>query len=485
MTNNHPNPKLQISWNLAQLGVLIFPLIPSLGGIGLFLALAGVWWQKYRRILRYPVNKGLAIWSVLLIIISVFAFKPGESFLGLANFLPFLIFFAAFSVLIQTPQQLQRLAWLLVIPSLPVVILGFGQIFWGWSTSTQLLGILGWVLEAGGNPPGRMASVFIYANILAAYLIIVFTLGLGLWVEGIAEFTVKWKNNSQSFCKDKPNTGLFQFGKNLAYLLAPPFNKGGWGGKNSGNKQVSLSEEDARPSANPPIDVWQIGFLTVTVIVDAIALILTNSRNAWGIIVFACLAFALYQGWRWLVTGVMAIATAVLGAAFSPSPLREWLRIIIPAYFWARFTDQLYPDRPVALMRVTQWHFALSMTGQRPWLGWGLRNFTPLYEQKMNLWLGHPHNLLLMLTAETGIPATVLLFGLVGWILAQGVLLVVKGFSGERERFIFFTYLLTFACCILFNAVDVSLFDLRVNTLGWLILSAICGIVYREGMGHK
>ncbi|MCP2729564.1 O-antigen ligase family protein [Limnofasciculus baicalensis] len=463
--HKHPDPKLQIYWNFAQLGVLIFPLIPSLGGVGLFLALAGVWQQKYRQIIRYPINKGFAIWSIWLIIISGFAYKPGEAFLGLANFLPFLIFFAAFSVLIQTTQQLRRLSWLLVIPSLPVVILGLGQIFWGWSTPTQLLGILGWVLESQGNPPGRMASVFIYANILAGYLVIVFTLGLGLWIEAISEFTAKSGNNLiiavVTILKTRGLSQLLKFWTNKQKTIA-----------SSSHPLSSLS-------------AGKIGFLTVTVIASAIALILTNSRNAWGIIIFACLAFALYQGWHWLVAGVVAIATAVLGAAFSPSPLREWLRIIVPAYFWARFTDQLYPDRPVALMRVTQWHFALSMTEQRPWIGWGLRNFTPLYEQQMNLWLGHPHNLLLMLTAETGIPATILLFSLVGWILAQGVMLVVKGLSQNCDGFILFTYLLTFGCCILFNSVDVSLFDLRVNTLGWFILSAICGIVYREGMAHK
>ncbi|MCP2731581.1 apolipoprotein N-acyltransferase [Limnofasciculus baicalensis] len=36
-----------------------------------------------------------------------------------------------------------------------------------------------------------------------------------------------------------------QFGKNLSYILPPPFNKGGWGGENFGNKQVSFPKQDA------------------------------------------------------------------------------------------------------------------------------------------------------------------------------------------------------------------------------------------------
>ena len=122
------------------------------------------------------------------------------------------------------------------------------------------------------------------------------------------------------------------------------------------------------------------------------------------------------------------------------------------------------------------------MTQQRPWTGWGLRNFTPLYEAKMQIWLGHPHSLLLMLTAETGIPATILFFGLVGWVMAQGILLLAKmHFTGLlQNRLIIFSYLVAFGCCTLFNTVDVTLFDLRVNTLGWLLLAAICGVVYKK-----
>jgi O-antigen ligase len=230
-------------------------------------------------------------------------------------------------------------------------------------------------------------------------------------------------------------------------------------------------------------------FLSVAVIGNAIALILTNSRNAWAIAVLACLAFGLYLGWRWIVLAVTTAAGTVLWASFGPEFGRQWLRsTIVPPFFWARLNDQLYPNRPLALMRKTQWQFAWNMTQERPWLGWGLRNFTPLYEAKMHLWLGHPHNLLLMLMAETGIPATLIFCGLIGWILTQAVLMVRVWADIEpledraswlQDKLIFFTYLVAFGGCSLFNLVDVTLFDLRVNTLVWLLLSAICGVVYQ------
>ncbi|MEW5856598.1 MAG: O-antigen ligase family protein, partial [Cyanobacteriota bacterium] len=365
--------------------------------------------------------------------------------LGLFNFLPFFIFFAAYSELIQTPAQLRRLAWILVVPSVPVVILGFGQIFLGWASPALLEGIVGWALQPKGNPIGRMASVFMYANILAAYLQIVFILALGLWIQ-----------ESKRRSPQPPR------------LRAATLEK---------REEAKGKRKDVFPF---PI-TWRMGFLSVAVIGNAVALILTNSRNAWAIVVLSCLAFAFYQGWRWLIAVVGAIATSILWAAFGPSPVREWLRAIVPYYFWARLTDQMYPDRPVALLRTTQWQFAWSMTQQRPWTGWGLRNFTPLYEAQMKVWLGHPHSLLLMLTAETGIPATIFFCGLVGWVIAQAVLLLAtRLISSLRNRLILFSYLVAFGACTLFNVVDVSIFDLRVNTLGWLLLAAICGVVYQK-----
>ena len=173
----------------------------------------------------------------------------------------------------------------------------------------------------------------------------------------------------------------------------------------------------------------------------------------------------------------MAAVATLFGAAFAPTPLNQWLQIIVPKYFWARFTDQNF-DRPVAILRSTQWQFAWNLSKEKPWSGWGLRNFTPLYEAHLQTWVGHPHNLFLMLTAETGIPTTLFLFGWVGWILGKAVLLLINwpSIDSRKDRLIVFSYLVAFAACTIFNMFDVSLFDLRVNTIGWLLLAAISGI---------
>ncbi|MEG5174944.1 O-antigen ligase family protein [Microcoleus sp. B3-D7] len=476
----HPDPRLQVPWNFAQVGMLIFPLIPILGALGLFLGLGGTCKQKFRQISRRPLNRGFAILSALLVITAVFGHNRIEAFIGLYNFLPFFILFVAFSSLIQTLPQLRQLSWMIVISSIPVIILGLGQQFSGWSGIDQLQPVFGWVLAPQGNPPGRMASVFMYANILACYLTIAFILALGLWIEEVS-------------CK-----------------------------LSVGSCQLAVVSRHHLPMPNSqfPIPNYRFLFLSLAVFGNAVALIFTNSRNAWGLAVLAVLAFAFYAGYKKLLAAVVSVASTVFLSAFGPEPLRQYLRIIVPAFFWARLTDEMFPNRPTATLRTTQWEFAWSMTQQRPWTGWGLRNFTPLYQAQMQEWLGHPHSLILMLTAETGIPATLLLFGLVGWVLVGGVLLLanwplfpahikhdpiatqevaenalvlnqksiinstnqVAGQQGVRaaDRLIFFSYLLAFAACTLFNTVDVTLFDFRLNTTSWLLLAAIWGVCDRQ-----
>ena len=194
------NKSLQKPWQYAQLGLLLFPLLTPIGSLGLLLALVGTWRQHYKKIIQRPLNWVLAILSGWLVLIGCFAFRPTDAFLGLFNFLPFFGFFAGFSALIQTPAQLRRIAQILVFTSVPVVILGLGQLFWGWATPEAwkgVFGTFGCAIAPGGNPPGRMASVFMYTNLLAGYLVIVFILSLGLWIESFQKLGVRSQKGSE------------------------------------------------------------------------------------------------------------------------------------------------------------------------------------------------------------------------------------------------------------------------------------------------
>ncbi|MBN3910385.1 MAG: O-antigen ligase family protein [Nostoc sp. NMS1] len=472
----------QSSWNYSLWALLIFPLSPLLGAVTIGFVSLITWLKQSRKINRRPINWGFALLSLLLIASAGFADDKTAAFLGLFNLLPFFLLFVAHSALIQTFVQLRQMAWVLAIGSMPVVILGLGQLFLGWSLKLEILWVvLSWTIAPGGNPPGRIASFFLHANTFAAYLTIVFILSLGLWIEEWALGMGHW---------------AWGMGHG-AWGMEKRQGRQGRGGRQGRDYSIIPPCPPCLPAPSSPLPPLPITpypqrgphlprsplpfiFLTIAVIINFITLIFTNSRNGWAIAIFACLAYALYQGWRILVSGVAAIVSSVLLAAFAPSPVAQIFRSVVPTFFWARLNDDMYPDRPVALMRKTQWEFAWSLAKEHPWTGWGLRSFSGLYKAQMQIPLGHPHNLFLMLSAETGFPSTFLFCGLLGWILITGFQLLRKPkYINTEDRLIFFSYLLAFVGWVLLNTVDVTLFDFRLNVISWLVIAAICGVLHR------
>lgn len=409
-------------WRWGQGMFFIFPLLPTFGSLGLLVIALGITIQQRQELLKRPIVWGLFALSLWLSLTAITAEYPQEAWLGIANFIPFFIVFMGISLLVETPTQLRRLAWLGVVASIPIAFLGIGQMTLGWTTPEALEPLLGWVLVEEGNPSGRLATVFMYANIAAAYFLVMLTLAVGLWVEAY-----RWRK-----------------------------------------KQV-----------------WEWLGLTGIMILLAIALVLTSSRNAWLMAVLVTVTFIIYLRWYGLIALGGVMATGIIGAAFAPSPLNQWLRQLVPRYFWARLNDQMYSDRAVETLRTTQWQFSWELIQQRPFLGWGLRNFTPLYEEAMGIWFGHPHNLPLMLGAETGILGLLLFLILVGSAIARATLLLTIWSDlaptpgtqqWQQDKLIFFTFIVAFLALTLFNLADVTLFDLRLNLLGWLLLAMIHGV---------
>ncbi|MEL6928149.1 MAG: O-antigen ligase family protein [Cyanobacteria bacterium J06600_6] len=401
----------QGTWLCFCASVLFLTLFPAAGALGLVIILGIVWRSQYQTILRDYLNQALLVLTGILILSSALAKYPADAWLGLANFVPYFILFMALRCLITKPEQLKQLSWLIVFPSLPIVFLGLGQIWLAWDTPPLVKSILGWELIPLGVPPGRMSSVFNYTNFLAIYLAIAFILTLGLWLANWQRRSDRWKN---------------------------------------------------------------LILLTVIVLADLSGLVLTSSRNAWGIAVLALMAYAFYLGWRWIVWSISGMAISILWAAFVPQAGGTHLRRVVPSFIWIRLSDRAY-DRPVETLRLTQWQFCWDLIKDRPLFGWGLRNFTTLYEAKYNFWLGHPHSFWLMFGAEAGLAALLLLLAIIAKIMLRAVQ-ALSTWCDQETKTIFYSYLLAFIASVVFNLADVTVFDLRVNTLIWIILAAISGV---------
>jgi O-antigen ligase len=346
-----------------------------------------------------------------MIIASIFAYNPGESLLGLIHFVPFFLMFLGLRTLMTNYNQLFFIILPIVFNSIIIVLLGIGEVKFGWQTPNLFFKqLLGWRLIAYGMPEGRMSSVFPHANPLTLYLTtaLIFTVSLLIY---------RWKKKI-----------------NVTNLL-----------------------------------------LIVTIILNLIGLILTSSRNGWIITFFSFIAFAIYLNWH-LILQLLAFGGIIIGwASFGNLPGQNWLRKIVPSFLWQRLSDQMYPDRPLPTLRTSQWHFCLDLVTDRPFFGWGLRNFSILYEEKTSIYLGHPHNLFLMFGAETGLITLGAIMFIIGRILWQGILALNTLKLPKSEAIILFSYLVVFSSFIIFNLFDVSIFDLRLNLLAWIILAAISG----------
>ncbi len=214
------------------------------------------------------------------------------------------------------------------------------------------------------------------------------------------------------------------------------------------------------------------------------ALVLTDSRNAWGGLILA-LPFVLGPS-RWLlILPLMAFVLVPVTLASLPgidSNLQSLARKFVPDNIWARLTDIRYAEeRTFSQTRLSQWGFALTLIAERPWLGWGAAAFPVLYYTITSNWFGHPHNLPLELSVSHGIPASICVVGtalaLLIMALRRGVLLA-EGVSFNAFDRAWWTSSLIL---IVIHGTDIPSFDSRLNIAGWILLAGLrCMILPAE-----
>jgi O-antigen ligase len=412
-----PKSELQVIWFLFLVGVISINYT-TLGAIPVAVGLLLIFRMNAAKICASNFNRLLGLLSVLILAASCASINFLESLAFTANIIPFFLFFASYQYLFQYPARLRQLAWAIIFSSIPIVIIGFGQLWLGWNINLKLGSIQLFDIHGFGMPLGRMASIFYHANALANYLQVVFTFCMGLWVDIYANVHRRQQ------------------------LFKPAF-------------------------------YW----LSCYSVIILLALILTSARTGWMTIGLSILAMAIYQKWYFILGALSVVTSMLLGAAYAPDPAKTGLRQIVPAYFWARINDEMYPNRPVADTRESIFQFAWQLTLARPWSGWGLQTFGNLYREKMGFYINHPHNVLLSLSYGLGIPLTLSIFVAIGYMFYIAIAgLIYLPDCWKSERTILFTYLLSALGFLMMNMTDITIFVLPLNFLFWSILIAIYGV---------
>ncbi len=404
LAERRPEGASPAGWICFQIGLFLLASSALLGG--LFLLFALIQGSRGReKPLADPANQVLLLAALLMLVGASVASSGWLAWVGLGNWLPFFWAFWGFQPYLATVEARRRVGWMLVAGTVPVVLTGLGQLFWGWTGPFQALnGAIIWHLKAGGNPTGRLAGLFDYANIA------------GSWLALAWPFT-------------------------LAALVQPGLSR----------------------SARALI-------LTMASAVAA-AVLLTDSRNAWGALVLALPLVLGAASWSWLlpllVVGLAVVAAATLPGV--PEGLRHPARELVPEAIWGRLSDLRYSGhRPLAITRLAQWGTALELIGERPWLGWGAAAFSQIYPIRTGHWHGHPHNLPIDLALSHGLPVAVLVVGLV---------LVLLGRSAQRGMVngaLFDRAWWTVALVLVaLHASDIPMYDSRINVAGWVVLSGL------------
>jgi hypothetical protein len=404
LAQGRPAEASAAGWIWFQVGLVFLASSALVAGVCLLVALI-LGSRGRERPLADPANGVLLLAAVLMAIGAAGASSGWLAWVGLGNWLPFFWAFWGFQPYLATPEARRRVGWMLVASTVPVVVTGLGQLWWGWSGPWQVLnGAIIWHLKAGGNPSGRLAGLFDYANIAGGWL------------------AVAW-----------PFT--------LAGLVQPGL---------------------SRPA--------RALILTMASTVAA-AVLLTDSRNAWGALVLALPLVLGVSSWSWLLPLLLLVLALVCAATLPgvPEALQHPARQIVPEAIWARLNDLRYSgQRPLAITRLAQWRTAVGLIGERPWLGWGAAAFSLIYPLRTGHWHGHPHNLPIDLALSHGVPVALLVVGLVLALLigcAKRGMLTGSGFDRA-----WWTAALVL---VALHATDIPMYDSRINVAGWVLLAGL------------
>ena len=422
-TNEKNNLSSLLGYRCFQIGVLCLPSSALISFLFLLVPLCEGTYKRRDLFWKEYWNFPLVLISFLMIIGCLHSQSAWLAWLGLFNWVPFFWCFWGLQPYLLTPERRKKCASMLVLGSLPVLITGFGQLWFDWEGPWELFGgLIIWFVAPGGEPLGRLSGLFDYANITAAWL-------SGIWSFCLASFLHP-----------------FIFGKNRVI-----------------------------PG--------------VLLIAFVLAMILTDSRNAWGSIFLALPIVFGSATWSWLIPLLLISLFPVIIAVLPDFDLglQQLARNIVPESIWMRLNDMQFADtRPFESTRIGQWKIAIDLIFQKPLLGWGAAAFSIIYPMRTGFSHGHSHNLPLELAISHGIIVSILMnifvFSLLIFSAYCGVFNTLTSNKISILDRAWWTSALILIC---FHATDIPLFDSRINILGWILLIGLRCIIYESRVQDK
>lgn len=125
-----------------------------------------------------PTKRFWLLFCAWLLFTTVFAYDRWIALLGLADFIPFIIFALIVQELVKTEEQREQIAQNLVISSIPISLFGLFQITFNRPDLYLPRLFASYIIPMGKSPDGRILSLFGHFNELGIFLVMVLPLAV-------------------------------------------------------------------------------------------------------------------------------------------------------------------------------------------------------------------------------------------------------------------------------------------------------------------
>ena len=186
--------KENISQNFFKIGIILIPSAISISSFFILISLIIESFRNKNQFMKDKYNKVFLFISLLLIIsstIHIFTLKniffgkidPILSWLGLFNWIPFFWVFWSSQYFLKSSQQREIISKLLVLGTIPVILTGIGQYFFGWHGPIKFLyGLVTWYQRPIDSVSG-LTGLFNHANYVGSWFTFLLPLSIALAIK--------------------------------------------------------------------------------------------------------------------------------------------------------------------------------------------------------------------------------------------------------------------------------------------------------------
>ena len=222
--------------------------------------------------------------------------------------------------------------------------------------------------------------------------------------------------------------------------------------------------------------VFTFGFL----ISIGFAAFLTFSRNAWiGLI--TSLTILLEKRSKKFI--FFSSITFFLLLIILNEEMQNLLKIFIPDKILLEFTDEGYIGLNVTRSEI--FNSAINLIKEQFIFGTGAASFSEIFKLETGFWKGHSHNLLLELGVSYGLPAALIFFITITYIVVssfKNIFLIGGNYSSSIVDKAFWASLFFF---LLSQLADIQYFDGKISLVAWILIAGLKNIINVSNKNNK